>query len=222
LWGMAKIFFFLCAITMVSSFGKEQSSVFFEEFNLEDGYLKTKRPQQLSFKFTIKDIVEVDTDKHKISFSILTYINWHEPQVSCRREVFPGKQICRLAKEQMWTPTLRIRALSEAHVEKVLGSEDNILILHNTTQTIQQVFVLDVTITCSMKFKAFPFDSQSCPFEVLDIERPPVDFFSMVTSTVGFTDWPRPFSPTVSGFDYETMHISIRIWVGTLLLLGSA
>ena len=45
------------------------------------------RPQQLSFKFTIKDIVEVDTDKHKISFSILTYINWHEPQVSCRREV---------------------------------------------------------------------------------------------------------------------------------------
>ena len=45
------------------------------------------RPQQLTFKFTIKDIVEVDTDKHKISFSILTYINWQEPQVSCRREV---------------------------------------------------------------------------------------------------------------------------------------
>ena len=45
------------------------------------------RPQQLSFKFTIKDIVEVDTDKHKISFSILTYINWQEPQASCRREV---------------------------------------------------------------------------------------------------------------------------------------
>ena len=88
-------------------------------------------------------------------------------------------------------------------VEKVLGSEDNILILHNTTQTIQQVFVLDVTITCAMKFKAFPFDSQSCPFELLDIERPPVDFFRMVTSTVEFTDWPRPFSPTASEFDYE-------------------
>ena len=40
---MAKIFFFLCAINVVLSFGKEQSSVFFEEFNLEEGYLKTKR-----------------------------------------------------------------------------------------------------------------------------------------------------------------------------------
>ena len=39
---MAKNFFFLCAITVVSSFGKEQSSDFPEEFNLE-GYLKTKR-----------------------------------------------------------------------------------------------------------------------------------------------------------------------------------
>ena len=86
---------------------------------------------------------------------------------------------------------------------RVLGSEDNILILHNTTQTIQQVFVLDVTITCAMNFKAFPFDSQSCPFEFLDVERPPVDFFRMVTSTVEFTDWPRPFSPTASEFDYE-------------------
>ena len=85
----------------------------------------------------------------------------------------------------------------------ILGSEDSILILHNTTQTIQQVFVLDVTITCAMNFKAFPFDSQSCPFELLDIERPPVDFFTMVTSTVEFTDWPRPFSPTASEFDYE-------------------
>ena len=40
---MAKIFFFLCAINVVSSFGKEHSSIFFEEFNLEEGYLKTKR-----------------------------------------------------------------------------------------------------------------------------------------------------------------------------------
>ena len=100
---------------------------------------------------------------------------------------------------------------------KILGSEDNILILHNTTQTIQQVFVLDVTITCAMNFKAFSFDSQSCPFELLDVERPPVDFFTMVTSTVEFTIWPRPFSPTASEFDYQVLNVVFYIFNRTML-----
>ena len=70
-------------------------------------------------------------------------------------------------------------------------------------ETIQQALVTDVTITCPMTFTSFPFDTQSCPFEILDIERPPFDFFRMVTTEIQFSDWPRPFSPTASEFEYE-------------------
>ena len=69
--------------------------------------------------------------------------------------------------------------------------------------TIQQVVVTDVTITCPMTFTSFPFDTQNCPFEILDVERPPLDFFRMVTSEIQFSEWPRQFSPTASEFEYQ-------------------
>ena len=31
--------------------------------------------------------MEVDTEKHRISFCLLLYMSWHEPQVLCRKEV---------------------------------------------------------------------------------------------------------------------------------------
>ena len=97
---MKQALLILLAFNVVSIFGKEVS---YEEFYVEEGYLKTKRcrimyywdsfkifyfrPEQVSFRFTIKDVMEVDTDKHQISFSILTYMIWHEPQVFCRTQV---------------------------------------------------------------------------------------------------------------------------------------
>ena len=86
-------------------------------------------------------------------------------------------------------------------MKKFLSREDNVLMLNNGT--IQQVVVTDVTITCPMTFTSFPFDTQSCPFEILDVERPPLDFFRMVTSEIQFSEWPRPFSPTASEFEYQ-------------------
>ena len=131
-------------------------------------------------------------------------------------------------------------------MKKFLSREDNVLMLNNGT--IQQVVVTDVTITCPMTFTSFPFDTQSCPFEILDVERPPLDFFRMVTSQIQFSDWPRPFSPTASEFEYQVfwakphsrelitfwywcqffrfptylmIRILIRMWDGIHLLLGS-
>ena len=88
-------------------------------------------------------------------------------------------------------------------VKETLGQEDKVLSLNNATRRIQQVTVIDVTITCHMSFRRFPFEAQSCPFEVLDVERPPVGIFKMVTSEIQFSNWPLSFSPTESEFEYK-------------------
>ena len=81
------------------------------------------------------------------------------------------------------------------------------LSLNNATGMIQQVTVIDVTITCHMSFRRFPFEAQSCPFEVLDVERPPVGIFKMVTSEIQFSNWPHSFSPTESEFEYKVQGV---------------
>ena len=88
-------------------------------------------------------------------------------------------------------------------MKKVLGREDNVLWLNNGTRMIQQAVVIDVTVTCPMTFRSFPFDAQNCPLEVLDVERSPVEFFRMETAMAKFSDWPHLFSPTESEFEYE-------------------
>ena len=90
-------------------------------------------------------------------------------------------------------------------MKQVLGRKDNVLMLNNATKTIQQTVVIDIKITCPMTFTRFPFDTQSCPFEILDLERPPVDIFRMITSKIQFSEWPRPFSPTESEFEYKVI-----------------
>ena len=99
-------FFILLVFNVVSTFGKEINNVSYEEFYLEEDYQKTKRckititiieeylsikflfrPEQLSFRFNLKDVLEVDTEKHQISFTILMYMIWKEPQVRCRKAV---------------------------------------------------------------------------------------------------------------------------------------
>ena len=100
---MKQALFILLAFNVVSTFGKENNAVPYKEFHLEEGYQKTKRcqcissvvsfdifqfrPPQLSFRFNIKDVLEVDTEKHRISFTLLMYMTWEEPQVKCRKAV---------------------------------------------------------------------------------------------------------------------------------------
>ena len=88
-------------------------------------------------------------------------------------------------------------------VKEVFGKEDLLLFFDKENRTVRQYGTIDVTISCIMTFRMFPYDSQDCLFEMVAMDRTKVEFLKMTTSLVEFATWPRQFSPTASEFEYK-------------------
>ena len=82
-----------------------------------------------------------------------------------------------------------------------------IFFFEKPSSKIKQLGTVDATINCQMTFKAFPYDEQDCLFEIVPIERTPVEYFKMTTSMVEFISWPRQFVPTASEFEYKVSRL---------------
>ena len=92
-------------------------------------------------------------------------------------------------------------------VKEVFEKKDLLLFLDKINSTVRQYASVDVTIKCIMTFRMFPYDSQDCFYEMVAMDRTPVEYLKMTTSLVQFETWPRQFSPTASEFEYEVKAI---------------
>ena len=100
-------------------------------------------------------------------------------------------------------------------MKEVFGQEDFLLFFDKNKNRVYRLSTFDATINCKMTFKMFPYDSQDCFFQMVEIERTEVDHLKMSTSVVQFETWPHQFSPTVSEFEYKVKTKPVQCLFGT-------
>ena len=90
-------------------------------------------------------------------------------------------------------------------VKKAYANQEVLQLMKNQSMVVRYFSETELTLSCSMKFKRFPFDEQYCDLHVFELHAPPSDIFNMTTQKIELGSHFSDFDPTVRDYEY-TIH----------------
>ena len=110
--------------------------------------------------------------------------------------------------KSIWKPSAYIHNLSKMQIKKAYENQEvlNIIKSSPSQQTIMFYTEIEITLACPMTFMQFPFDEQTCDFNLMDMGLNSVQNMKFNTKVVGLGQAPfSSFKPTVREFEYELL-----------------
>ena len=94
--------------------------------------------------------------------------------------------------------------LNEMKVKKGYTNQEVMKLRKNESapMVVTYVSLNEITLTCPMKFKRFPFDEQYCDLNIYDLHAPPSEKFNMTTRRMKLGSHFADFYPTVRDYAY--------------------
>merc|ERR1719158_230025 len=139
---------------------------------LDDGYDKNLLPPSpdgapldISGVMNLRNILEVEEQMQQITLEVTLRFYWKDSRVSVKEGALKGKkEYLDLVKnedyEMLWLPDIFIDQAIDIRNPRYLIDTDSVRIYGNGTVSYAQRMNFDVT--CSMDFRKFPFDTQTC------------------------------------------------------------
>ena len=191
---------------------EENYTVQFDPDNLEsDRYIRAG--------FYLTDIKEVDTDHHHVTFDVGLIMRWRDMRITCKNQVSVTNmpifivlslQVSRCSVPltilpEIWKPiplTYRLKNQKD-------GALQLLELSRNATKNVIAKTTSDITLSCPMDFSKFPFDQQSCKFEMI-LDEVLNGNLTIQTGAVMFTAQivQQKFEPSEFSYDYKVQELS--------------
>ena len=153
-------------------------------FNIYDFILI---PRRVNITFNVNDVKEIDEERHKVTFDMEIVASWQDTRISCLSCGAPAEEVANPCFEQkscsvqalacdldwgsIWKILPQIDRLSAMDVKEVFGQEMILTVLQQENHTVTFFPKADITVGCPMDFSSFPFDRQTCVFEMEILQR---------------------------------------------------
>ena len=106
-----------------------------------------------------------------------------------------------------WKPALYIENLKEMKIKKAFANQEVMQLRMNQSTVVKYTSHLELTWSCSMKFKQFPFDEQYCDLNIYELHLRSRTNFNMRTRMLNLGRFSE-FSPTVRDYKYALLQQS--------------
>ena len=96
-----------------------------------------------------------------------------------------------------------IENLVELKIKKAFALQESLQLRKRENETMRVKYLTDMelTLSCSMRFKLFPFDEQYCDLTMYEVHLPPSERFNMTDKALKLGRFSN-FSPTVRDYKY--------------------
>ena len=90
-------------------------------------------------------------------------------------------------------------------LKKAYSNQEVMKLKKNQSTVVTHISDNEITLTCPMNFKRFPFDEQFCDLNIFELHIPPSKEFNMTTRKIELGSHFSDFLPTVRDYEYTLL-----------------
>ena len=90
-------------------------------------------------------------------------------------------------------------------LKKAYSNQEVMKLKKNQSTVVTHISDNEITLTCPMNFKRFPFDEQYCDLHIFELHMPPSKKFNITTQKMKLGSNFRDFLPTVRDYEYTLL-----------------